>query len=144
MKKKLSEMIGGGAKPLLLLLGVLGLVLLLVGSVGEGCEGREPTTPSEDSSPDAYRIALAEEAEMLCREVAGVGEVQIMLTLESGESNTYSGSHVTSTTPPRILGVAVVAEGGNSDMVKQELTELLSALFHVGANRIHISPAKQT
>ncbi len=127
------------AKPLLLVIGVLGLVLLLIGSVGDGC-----MTKAEDTTETVadYRQTLAREAEELCRQVKGAGEVHIMLTLESGEANTYSGSHLTSTTPPRVLGVAVVAEGAASDTVRAELTELLCALFRVGANRVHISPAK--
>ncbi len=127
------------AKPVILVLGILGLVLLLIGSLGEGC--REKTVTSTEETQD-YRLILAREAEELCRRVKGAGEVHIVLTLESGEASTYSGSHITSTTPPRVLGVAVVAEGAKSDAVRAELTELLSALFHVGANRIHISPAK--
>ncbi len=126
-----------GAKPVILTLGLLGLVLLLAGSFGDGCTKRsEGEAPAEE-----YRQVLAREAEALCRQVKGAGEVHIMLTLESGEANTYSGSHVTSTTPPRVLGVAVVADGASSDTVRAELTSLLCALFRVGANRVHISPS---
>ncbi len=138
--KKYKSLLGFvRAKPFIFAVGVLGLLLLLIGSFTGNCQGVENS--GEEITED-YRITLTREAETLCRQVKGAGEVHIMLTLESGEANTYSGSHVTSTTPPRVLGVAVVAEGAGSDAVRAELTELLSALFRVGANRIHISPAK--
>ncbi len=137
--KKIKTLLRG--RGLLVCAGVLGLVLLLAGSFGSGCN-TEMSGVQEETSLDAYRAALTKEAEALCRRVTGAGDTYIMLTLESGESMTYSGSHVTSVTPPRVLGVAVVSEGARSDTVRAELTELLGALFHVGAHRIHISPAK--
>ncbi len=144
MKEKLKsaadKLRGASVRRILLFVaGILGILLLLFGSVGEGCSEEEI---QKEITLDDYRTALTREAEALCRRVKGAGDTYIMLTLETGEHLTYSGSHVTSTTPPRVLGVAVVSDGAKSASVCRELTELLGALFHVGANRIHISPAK--
>ncbi len=140
MWKKLTHKIKHlGVKPVLLGVGVLGLVLLLFGSLGDGCNKKESTTESV-TSHEQYRETLTREAEALCRRVKGAGEVYIVLTLETGEEHTYAGSHLSSTTPPLVGGVAVVASGAGSDAVRAELTELLCALFHIGANRVHISP----
>ncbi len=129
------------ASPFVLALGIAGIALLLVGSFGGGCD-RETANETQAATPEEYRAEMTREAEALCRRVKGAGDTYIMLTFETGESSTYSGSHQTSTTPPRVLGVAVVSEGARSDTVRAELTELLCALFHIGANRVHVSPAK--
>ncbi len=141
MRDQIKAVLGRiGMKPLLLAAGLIGIVLLLIGSFGDGCTATADETSGEGDLEE-YRETLTREAETICRRVEGAGEVHIMLTLETGEVYTYTGSHMTSSSPPRVLGVAVVAEGAGSDTVRAELTRLLSALFHVGANRIHISPA---
>ncbi len=129
---------------LLLLAGVLGLVLLVLGACRSQSlkNSGKQETDNGVSVAERYRAQLESEAEELCRRVKGVGDVKVAVTLEVGESYTYSGSHVTSTIPPRVCGVAVVCDGGASDTVKRELTELFTALYHIGANRVHISPMK--
>lgn len=137
--KNKVKVIGRG-KWILLLVGALGVVLILFGSLGTKEEvAQEDTTLG---ACESYRLAMQEEAEALCKQVRGVGRVHVSVTLEKGEVVTYTGSKVTSVTPPTVRGVAVVCDGGGSDTVRQELTALLTALFHIGANHVHISPMK--
>ncbi len=42
-------------------------------------------------------------------------------------------------TAPKIRGIAVCCEGGNSMKVKNEVTQLLAAAFAIPANRIHVA-----
>lgn len=125
---------------MLLFIALFGVALLCFGSYEK--EEKQMESSEEVVAYEAYRLAMEEAAEGLCRQVKGVGQVQVCITLSQGEVVTYSGTKITSTTPPVVGGVAVVCEGGGSDRIKQEVTELLSALFHVGANRIHVSPMK--
>ena len=138
--KRLRELLGG--RWLLLLAGIAGISLVLLGS----CEGTKATESSafDGSSPSIldYADQMEAEAEALCRRVRGVGDVKVSITLEEGERYTYSGSHLTSSVFPSVRGVAVVCEGGGRDGVRQEITELLCALYHIGANRVHVSPMK--
>ena len=114
-------------------------MLLFLGSYEKE---EKQVTGVEEATYETYRLTMQTEAEEMCRQVKGVGRVQVCITLSQGEVVTYSGTKVTSTSPPKVNGIAVVCEGGGSDKVKQEVTELLSALFHIGANRIHVSPMK--
>ena len=89
-----------------------------------------------------------------------MGAVQVMVTLESGEQNAYatdsqsdaegeytrnyvlvgnSGLLETVYTP-KILGVAVVCEGGEKPSVQNQVSALVAALTGVGSN--HITVAK--
>ena len=130
----------------LLLLGVAGLALLLFGGASAECDR---TVDSE-----SYRLTLTEEVRELCREVQGVGEVSVLLTLEEGEGYEYaqndSGGYVTSggkglllsTRPPRVAGVAVVCTGGGDAAVQEQVRELLAAALGIGAHKVKVSAKK--
>lgn len=140
--KSLKTMKGKGA---LLLLLLAGLLLLLLG-------GRTPEEEERFDS-EAYRTALTAEVAALCREVGGVGEVSVLLTLEAGECFVYAedgDGYVTvggeglllERRPPRVLGVAVVCTGGEDPAVRERLTGLLSAALGVGTHKVQIAEKK--
>lgn len=131
----------------LVLLGVLGLALLLLGG--------SPAEQSEEAVGDSedYRRTLTAEVTALCREVRGVGEVSVLLTLEAGESSLWAeneNGYVTAggegllieSRPPRVAGVAVVCAGGGDAAVREELIELLSAALGIGRHRVRITAKK--
>lgn len=147
---------------------VLGAVLLLWGNrLGTGEEesrpGELPVTSSRTA--EEYRAELEERIRLICAQVAGVGAVDVAVTLEGGyeyvyaadvktssggESRTYvtvgSGSgeslvYVTERAPV-ITGIGVVCTGGMDPTVRREVTALLSAAFGVGSNKIYVTGRK--
>ena len=155
---------------LLLLAGGLGILLLVIGSVG----GREKTDPVPADSTEengaevlaAYTEAIEKKIAALCSGVAGVSDVRVAVTLESGYEYVYAknaeaeerdgsvlGSYRYVTVgsgsseqvvylfekPPRIGGVGIVCRGGGNDRVRRELLELISAAFGVSSNKIYIT-----
>lgn len=133
----------------LALLAGAGLLLLLIG--GLGTTGTKATTTAADS--EAYRAALTEEVRLLCSEIRGVGEVTVLLTLESGESAVYAeddGGYVSvggeglllEHRPPRVAGVAVVCDGGSEPGVCETVREVLSAALGIGAHRVKVTAKK--
>ena len=116
---------------------ILSLALLLVFSLynDTGSEGVK-TALSE------YESLLENQISTLCSSVKGVGKCKIEISFESGEENVYKGGALIETKPPRVLGVAVVCEGGDNASVRSELTELLTALFDIGTNRVKILKLK--
>lgn len=120
----------------LLLIGVL--LLLLAGALG-----KRPATVSEEISLNAaYSRELEERVADLCREVDGVGNCTVMVTLKGKVKRTYSGDHLVYEEPPEVIGVTVVCDGGGRASVKRDLTALLTALFDIGSNRIAILRAE--
>lgn len=129
----------------LLALGLLGLFLLLFGG------GLFPAEEGGGVDGEDYRTTLSTEVAMLCREVRGVGEVTVLLTLEAGESYSYaenaSGGYITAggsgllleSRPPRVAGVAVVCDGGGDPAVREEITALLSAALGIGAHKVKVT-----
>ena len=98
----------------------------------------------------------------ICSRVAGVGAVEVIVTLESGYEYVYatdkkvtvggeSTSYITvgsgddeslvyiTERLPAILGIGVVCTGGMDSTVRREVTALLSAAFGVGSNKIYVT-----
>ena len=129
----------------LLILGVAGLLLLVAGGFPE--KSATVNTGSEE-----YRATLTAEVCALCREVRGVGNVSVLLTLTEGESYTYAGQSgyissggsglLLSSRPPQVAGVAIVCDGGGNAAVKEELKALLSSALGIGAHKITVTAKK--
>ena len=149
LKKFLSRISGNR---LLFLLGAVGVLLLLFSGT-RGARQEEGVSPM--AWAEEYRAELETELCELCRQVEGVGDARVLLTLASGEIAVYEknqsgGSETLATSggdavllayrPPEIAGVTVVCTGGGSAAVRRELTALLSTVLAVGASQIHIAP----
>ena len=122
-KKKLSAVI--------ILLSV-GIMLVAVSGVSEESGGKQEISLAE------YKAELEDELENMCSAIKGVGKCRVMLTFERGEENTYKGSSLVESKPPRVLGVSVVCRGADSPEIKRALVDMLSALFDIGTNRISV------
>ena len=112
----------------------IGIALIFVSSSFGKTEEKSP----EGITLDEYKIRLEDEIASICSDVSGVGKCRVFITLERGEQNVYKGSSVIETKPPRVLGVTVVCRGADSDRVRSELTDMLTALFDIGSNRVAI------
>ena len=117
------------------LLILLGLILILSSSFSEDAKNENR---NEIITLDEYKERLEEEIRELCSSVDGVGKCRVTVTFERGEQNVYKGSSVIETKPPRVQGISVVCRGADSDRVRIQLTELLTALFDIGSNRVAI------
>ena len=114
---------------------LLGLILILSSSFSGDAKNENR---NETITLDEYKERLEEEIRELCSSVDGVGKCRVTVTFERGEQNVYQGSSVIEPKPPRVQGISVVCRGGDSDSVRIQLTELLTALFDIGSNRVAI------
>ena len=133
---KIIEAFKGKKKiALILLLVSLGLMLIAISSMDAGLE-------ADSNDLSEYKEALEKRLEKLCSEVDGVGKCTVMVTFLRGEENTYKGSQLIESKPPEVLGVTVVCDGGDSAQVKARISQMLCALFDIGANRVAVLPSK--
>ena len=122
-------------RALLIVAALLGALLMIFPTMGsEEVEGQ---------SLDEYKRALEDEIEDMLSMMEGVGRCSVCVTFSDGERYTYSGSRLISTAPPRVLGIGVVCEGGGSPEVCARISDALSAVFDVGANRVSVSKMKK-
>ncbi len=78
-------------KKLFVLTGIIGIMLIFISEQPEN----KPTELKE-TSLESYRINLQNELSTLLSRIEGAGEVQVMITLESGEENIYAWQEKTS------------------------------------------------
>lgn len=162
-----TSMKKSGKLAVALLFVALGAILLLFGSrAGKDNDNSTPEPPVPSArTAEEYRAELEARMEAICADVAGVGEVEVVVTLEGGFSYVYatdkktnaggeSLSYVTvgsgdretlvylSEKAPAIVGIGVVCTGGMDPTVRREVTALLSAAFGVGSNKIYVTGRK--
>lgn len=95
----------------------LGLLLVLAGR-------------GADSGEVSIQTDTEEEIASLCSSVDGVGRCIVIITYS--EEYGYYGA----TGEREVLGVAIACEGGGSVSVRRRLTDMMCALFGIGANRV--------
>ncbi len=125
----------------------LGVIMMLFGG-----------DQAEEDVIDGVNIdELEMRLEELCSKVDGVGACSVMITADTVSEKLYAqnsqiGSEYSKSEyvtvsgglipvgerTMTVRGVAVVCTGGDSDRVKLELTELICALFHIGADRVSV------
>lgn len=140
-------------KKLPVLLGVLGLILLLWGQLGGGNAAPESNLPTAEE----YKAELETSLAALCAEVSGVGRVSVLVNLSGTEVAVYEKNQTASGEVlataggnalllyyemPRVLGVAVVCEGGGDPTVKRELVSLVCAALAVDSRAVYVAAAK--
>lgn len=104
---------GKGAIAALVLLGII-LILLPRGTEAE----------ASSEADDEQRF------EQICSMTDGVGECQVMISRERSSRNSEE----------RVVGVVVLCEGAHSAEVRAAVTDIATALFGIGSNRVCILP----
>ncbi len=156
------------------LLGSAGLVLILIsslipGSSGDGKpSGRISAQQSEISSED-YCAATEQRLEEFLRNIDGVGEVRVYLTVNSGEEYVYAtegrsavsenkkeeelqyvmigGSSgksalVEKVKAPQISGAVIACSGCDSAAVQEKVYKAVSAALNLPTSKIYVTKLK--
>lgn len=123
----------------MIILAALGILLLLVSAPSSKSGGSEAETADSLSE---YKKNLEAELSELCSSVKGAGRCRVKVSFSEGERAEYRGSNKIAETPPRVLGITVVAEGADRADVKAALTECMCAMFDIGANRVAVLEMK--
>ena len=149
-----------------LLIAVIGLLGMLLVSASELMPDSENIQEQKQSVYSYESSDERAELERLIGEIKGAGKVSVMLTYEGTAENVYANNMSVQTNNeenrseeehiildkgntedgllvksifPRVTGVAVVCEGGGSATVKNEITQMLKALYNISSSNISIS-----
>jgi len=84
---------------------------------------------------------LEEKLQKAIRAIDGVGELTIVVTLDSLSETVYSerGTGVKTVITPKVRGVAIICEGGGDIVVKQKIVELTSRVLGINTTRISVT-----
>lgn len=82
--EKLSQK---GGNTIFVVIGIVGIMLIATSDIELFKNDRSNV---QKQTLDSYRVQLEKQMTMLLKEIDGVGEVKVMITLESGEENIYA------------------------------------------------------
>lgn len=121
----------GKHKMLMAILLVAGAALIFAGTFIRSEENAEADVRTE------YERALEARIESLCRDVAGVDEITVLVTADRLLSDRADGDL------PAVRGVAVAVSHGDDGEVKLRLTELIATSLGIPKNRVAVAPHKR-
>ena len=149
-----------GAYKFALLVAAVGLLLLLWPQ-GEEQTGQE-SAPVADTAVNFSVEQLETKLEHALGRISGVGEVTVVLTAETGVDNVYATDRAMSSDDreeslvilsgqgigesavletqyaPAFRGALIICEGGENPRIRLQITEAVSALTGLGADRISV------
>ena len=166
---KLSEKFKIDKKSLIvIIIGIIGVILLIASELipqgsKEKAESDDEKTVSVSYSD--YEKDIEQRLQNIISKIDGAGTVSVMVTLDCtvesvyaqeqketvGENQSRENEYVIiknsdgesgillKTTQPQVRGVAVVCSGGGSAVVRQNITDTLTAVLGISAARVNIS-----
>lgn len=150
----------------------LGIILLIVSELIPSQSEKEKDETPEQTAADSYEQYaqnIEERLTALISQIDGAGKTKVMVTLECSDENVYAKSEKSSSDSdsgsfeqgyiivesndsqggillkviePKIRGVAVVCAGGDSPVVRQSITDTVTAVLDISSARVNIATMK--
>lgn len=153
--KKLTEFVSKYRYVALVL--VIGLILMLLPT-----SSSEKNDPADPIAETAAEKTVAEELEEILRRIEGVGDVKVMLTVQTGEVVIYQydekssgrdtviitddsraeSAVVQQVNPPIYRGAIIVCRGADSAAVRLNVIQAVSSVTGLSADRITVLKMK--
>lgn len=170
-KETIKGMLAGDSKKIKIIVavGLIGIVLIFASDLLGGSEKKAKNDNEGSISYEEYTEELENKLVQLVSSIDGVGECQVMVTLENTTESVYAtdveikndDSSVNQKdkyviydsengeTPvlikeylPKVQGVTVVCTGGDNTAVKEKIIESVTSLFNIPTNRVSVSKIK--
>ncbi len=168
LRKKWQQWLGENSDKKMRLLMIAGLAGILLIALSEWLPQKDdPADAPSAATVTAAQVetALENRITALIRQVQGVGECRVLVTLESGSRYVYAAdsSYAVGTTEtgsektllvdtdagpvgllvteiqPTVKGVAVVCTGGDDPSVRAQVTGLICAAFNLSSGRVCVA-----
>lgn len=148
--------------------GIVGVLLLVVSEfIPESEEDVEITENDDEMSFMSYEKDIEERLKNLIESIDGAGNVQVMVTIESGDEKVYAteskktenneeksyvlvdieGSDsglLLKIAQPEIRGVAIVCQGADSPTVRNAVVGAVTSVLGISSNRVNVSKMKNS
>ena len=129
--------------PKLLLVVVAGVALLVLSipggyrssSTGASSQGNAGKVDETATAMEVYTDKKEEQLENILQKVAGIGKVEVMITLDSAEEKSRL---MENTRVQKVEGVLVVAEGAGDAQTDAEIIRAVQALFSLESHKIRV------
>ncbi|MBR5268045.1 MAG: hypothetical protein IKU20_07630 [Lachnospiraceae bacterium] len=111
------------------------LLFVLALPTGKGSEKMDvQVSDLKDEHEDSYEEFLELRIRNILRGVEGVGEVDVMVSLNGETSVSMFDEEPTQ----EVLGIMISADGGGSSVVRAEISEAMEALFGLPSHKIKV------
>lgn len=169
MNEKISGFLKGRGVKIIVILGLAGMALILFSDIFSGKSGTAQKKTTDNMTVEQYESYVAEMEKRLERtleKISGVGNADVMITAAGSGEYVYAKDEKTETDSnsvskdeqyviiggsgdkkalvrkvdnPEIMGVIVVCEGGDSNVVKEKVYSAVSAAFNIPSQKIFVA-----
>ena len=117
------------------------ILLIAFGGIFTGGGKRSETPVSSAQRISEQERGLEERLAAILSEIDGVGEVRVMVTLDTSEQMQYgrNSDMLLSVTAPEVRGVIVVCEGGGRADVRERVVNAVTGVFGINSLRVSVS-----
>lgn len=126
---------------IIIITGISVIIFLTLSSLFSGAEsGNGENELFNYKKQSEYENALEERLENILTKVEGIGNINIMIMLDSSEQNQYqkSGNEPVYTKTPEIRGVIVVCDGGDNIIIREKVINAVSGAFGISTTRVSV------
>lgn len=146
MEKKwlnITEMIKkAGVTRIIVFCGIAGMLLILL-STFSGLDG--DNTADSNYSVNEYKISLQQELQEILYKIDGVGEVEVLLTIENSVEGVYLENNSTKTKEiePVIRGVVIACQGGDDPVVIERVFSAVTKALNVSSAKVCVTKLRE-
>ena len=170
IKDSLMIFLSGDSKriKIIVAIGLIGIILIFASNLFES-DKKETTSTDTGMSYEEYTNQLEKRLKSLISSIDGVGECEVMITLENTTESVYATDveiknndnsidqkdkyviydSEKGETPvlikeylPKVQGVTIVCSGGENTAVKEKIIQSVTSLFNIPTNRVSVSKIK--
>jgi stage III sporulation protein AG len=125
---------------IVVLVGVGLILIIFLGDLFFSGNNTKPAVQPAVSDMESYRIQLEQQLIGILTDIEGAGYVKVMLTMENTEENIYADSkNLETVITPKVRGVVVVCDGGDSVLVKEKLVEAVTKVLGISSARVCVT-----
>lgn len=142
-KLNISEMLkNGGGRRIIIICGIAGMLLILLSTFSD-LTGE--TDEIINYSVQDYKASMQEELKQTLYNIEGVGNVEVLLTIENSVEGVYLENNSTKTKEiePVIRGVVIACQGGDEPVVVERVMNAVTKALNVSSAKVCVTKLKE-
>lgn len=141
--KEIKELFRSEKKiKIILITGALVILLIALSGLTTEKKNESDNVLFDYNQQKQYEEALETKLSDVLSEIEGIGNISIMITLDSSEESVFSDDkkEIATVKTPSVRGVIVVCDGGDNIVIKEKVISAVAGVF--GISTTHISVIK--
>ena len=133
---------GGGVKKVVVICGIVGMLLILLSTFTDLDTQKDEVS---NYSVKEYKTVMQEELQQILYKIEGVGQVEVLLTIENSVEGVYLENNSTKTKEiePVIRGVVVACDGGDEPLVTERVFNAVTKALNISSAKVCVTKLKE-